>query len=149
MYLRSSTEALARLATASNDHYAILMQGSETNAIHLLHFESLPNFIRSSTKTPEPFSLQAVSVYPSNNEYLGFSEELETVLLEAPVPDVRDSQALGPNNAQQFKAYIHEVPGTHTLVSHLVQKRLLPLPLPSPPSVGTGFGCGRRRHLSS
>ena len=82
--------------------YSCKTTGSETNAIHLLHFESLPNFIRSSTKTPEPFSLQAVSVYPLNNEYLGFSEELETVLLETPVPDVRDSQALGPNNAQQF-----------------------------------------------
>ena len=48
------------------------------------------------------------------------------------MPDVRDSQALGPNNAQQFKTYFHDVPGTRPLVSHLVQEGLLPLPLPSP-----------------
>ena len=58
-------------------------------------------------------------------------KELETVLLETPVPDVRDSQALGPNNAQQFKTYFHDVPGTRPLVSHLVQEGLFPLPLRS------------------
>ena len=33
--------------------------------------------------------------------------------------------------------HLHEVPGTHPLVGHLVQEGLLPLPLRSPPSVGT------------
>ena len=33
-------------------------------------------------------------------------KELETVLLETPVPDVRDSYAKEPNYAQQFKAFI-------------------------------------------
>ena len=32
-------------------------------------------------------------------------KELETVLLQTPVPDVRDSHALDPNYAQQFKAF--------------------------------------------
>ena len=32
-------------------------------------------------------------------------KELETVLLETPVPDVRDSHAEDPNYVQQFKAF--------------------------------------------